>query len=401
MVYCTEQERLLIETQCTGSFATFGCASKASSIPSLREPASQPHFFVPSTLSSSSASASVLSSSSSPHKPLPTLPHKNNPLFSTPRKLDDDFASSGGETPKSPEHRDIDFDSDATPDTMGFRSKSSTLDTMTRPVFTAGGKPAPVAEHRERRQSWWRGVIRSSPLGNSNSNSTSNSSGPRAKGDEYSHAAERKILKNRRRKQNLALQRRDSASDSDADADGSHAGKALRKATTNNNNKLASSDPSNDPQLDKPHWLYTFFGFLTAHPTLPHILSFYAQLLLNLFLIVSIMYIAYSFWATIRADVDKKSTEAIADLLAEMAVCAQQYTANRCDRATRVPAMEVVCTNWEKCMNQDPRNVGRARVSAHTFAEIFNSFIEPISYKAMVSFFFFFFFSLPCLLLDH
>jgi Di-sulfide bridge nucleocytoplasmic transport domain len=38
-------------------------------------------------------------------------------------------------------------------------------------------------------------------------------------------------------------------------------------------------------------------------------------------------------------------------------------------------------------MNRDPTVVGRARVSAETFAEIVNSFIEPISYKTMVSLF--------------
>lgn len=36
-------------------------------------------------------------------------------------------------------------------------------------------------------------------------------------------------------------------------------------------------------------------------------------------------------------------------------------------------------------MNRDPTVVGRAKVSAETFAEIINSFIEPISYKTMVS----------------
>lgn len=46
--------------------------------------------------------------------------------------------------------------------------------------------------------------------------------------------------------------------------------------------------------------------------------------------------------------------------------------------------MEKACVAWEKCMNRDPTVVGRARVSAETFAEIINSFIEPISYKTMV-----------------
>ena len=118
---------------------------------------------------------------------------------------------------------------------------------------------------------------------------------------------------------------------------------------------------------------------------LPHTLSLYTQFLLNIFAVLFIMYIGWSFWATIRSDVDKKSEEAAAETLAEMAVCAREYVANRCERDLRVPAMEAVCNNWEKCMNRDPGSVGRARVSAHTFAEIVNSFIEPISIKAMVS----------------
>ena len=68
-----------------------------------------------------------------------------------------------------------------------------------------------------------------------------------------------------------------------------------------------------------------------------------------------------------------------------MAVCSKEYLENRCAPNTRVPAMEKACLAWEKCMNRDPTVVGRARVSAETFAEIVNSFIEPISYKTMVS----------------
>jgi hypothetical protein len=71
-----------------------------------------------------------------------------------------------------------------------------------------------------------------------------------------------------------------------------------------------------------------------------------------------------------------------------MAVCSKEYLENRCAPNTRVPAMEKACLAWEKCMNRDPTVVGRARVSAETFAEIINSFIEPISYKTMVNLFY-------------
>ena len=46
--------------------------------------------------------------------------------------------------------------------------------------------------------------------------------------------------------------------------------------------------------------------------------------------------------------------------------------------------MEPYCLDWARCKARDPYKVARAKVSAHTFAEIFNSFVEPISYKAML-----------------
>ena len=131
-------------------------------------------------------------------------------------------------------------------------------------------------------------------------------------------------------------------------------------------------------------WMASIVRNIVANPVLPHILSFYVQLLWNVFLCFFFMYILYSFWQTIRQDVDMKSEELAAKTMAEMTVCAREYVQNKCDRDSRVPAMEMLCENWENCMTRDPHKVGRAKVSAHTFAEIFNSFIEPISYKAMV-----------------
>jgi hypothetical protein len=125
---------------------------------------------------------------------------------------------------------------------------------------------------------------------------------------------------------------------------------------------------------------------IESRPSLPYILSYYAQLLLNYFLVFFVIYLVWNFFLTIRADVDKASEAAAASVLAEMAQCAQQYAENRCAKDMRVPAMETICQSWETCMNRDPSQVGRARVSAHTFAEIFNSFVEPISWKAMVCF---------------
>ena len=67
----------------------------------------------------------------------------------------------------------------------------------------------------------------------------------------------------------------------------------------------------------------------------------------------------------------------------EISACAKNYAENRCEPSVRVPAMEKTCVIWETCMNRDPAVIGRAKVSAETFAEIINSFVERISYKTM------------------
>jgi hypothetical protein len=131
-------------------------------------------------------------------------------------------------------------------------------------------------------------------------------------------------------------------------------------------------------------WWSSFLNGIESHPNLPNILSYYAQLTLNFFLAGLAIYGLWSFWVTIQADVNKASEDATSLVVAEMLKCTKDYVDNGCTKSTRPPALEVVCDNWEHCMNRDPNSVGRAKISAHTFAQIFNSFIEPISYKAMV-----------------
>lgn len=43
----------------------------------------------------------------------------------------------------------------------------------------------------------------------------------------------------------------------------------------------------------------------------------------------------------------------------EIAVCSRHYMDNRCDPATRIPAMQETCSMWERCMRRDPSVVAR------------------------------------------
>lgn len=135
----------------------------------------------------------------------------------------------------------------------------------------------------------------------------------------------------------------------------------------------------------KPHWFGSILSGVESRPNLPSVLSTYLQLGLNLFLLMITIYMITMFFLTIRSDVDMASEKMKQEVVSEIAHCTQEYVANRCSKDMRVRAMEEQCNQWQLCMDMDPSLVGRARVSAKTFAQILDSFIEPISWKALVS----------------
>ncbi len=281
-------------------------------------------------------------------KPAPAF---RNPSFTTPRKIDIDF-SSGPENPSSPENAD---NEDTPEPARGAHPKTSNAITQ----FTGNNRP----DKKQHPLFGMYGRFAASP-----------GRGEVPRGNVYSNGITKRVRRQRRRdgaEREHRLTNRRASQDSDSEE--------RSRPSSSEGPKITNQAPTREIGL-----IPSVLSFIDTHPNLPHVLSFYAQLLLNVFLVFFFIYIIYSFWSTIRSDVDKASEEVAAETLAEMAVCAREYVENRCDRESRVPAMERVCDNWEKCMNKDPNSVGRATVSAHTFAHIFNSFIEPISYKAMV-----------------
>jgi len=71
--------------------------------------------------------------------------------------------------------------------------------------------------------------------------------------------------------------------------------------------------------------------------------------------------------------------EAESDIL----LCDKHYHENRCSPQERVRELEKKCLSWEVCKARNPKDIGWSKISAETFAEILNSFVEPISYKTM------------------
>ncbi|KAE8441732.1 hypothetical protein EG329_004518 [Mollisiaceae sp. DMI_Dod_QoI] len=285
---------------------------------------------------SSQPSSSFVAASSAP------APSFRNPSFTTPRKpFDQELFSevSGAET--SPADN---ADAEDTPDLPKNNH------TMT--VFSSGAVKQPVFGR------YGAGFLGSSP------------GRAEQRRGKYANAIVNKVRKRKRIDRDYALIR----GQRDVTESESEEGESRPRSRKE---KHAKQEP-------QPGWWASVFNYIESHPNLPNVLSFYAQLGVNTFIAGLTIFGIYTFWMTVRADVDKASENERALVLTEIAACAKDFVDNGCGSDRRVPALKAVCENWEHCMNRDPNSIGRARVSAHTFAQIFNSFIEPISYKAMI-----------------
>lgn len=254
--------------------------------------------------------------------------------FKTPRKIDLDF-SSGAENPSSPDFAD----NDETPEKP---SKSNRRDSL----FNFYGRFAP---------SPGRGEI------------------PRS--NKFSNVLVNRVHKRRRREREIDRHLRRHSDDSIGDAPHGQRG-----------SNSSQPKPTETPINHEIPFFSRLFTFLETHPHIPRILSYYAQFAFNLAIASITLYIIITFLLAIKGDFDNANTDASADILAEMSSCAKNFVENRCsgEEGRRLPALEVVCDNWERCMNRDPAKSRRVKVSAQTLAEIFNSFIEPIGFKTMV-----------------
>lgn len=116
----------------------------------------------------------------------------------------------------------------------------------------------------------------------------------------------------------------------------------------------------------------------------PETLLTYTQVLFNLSILVVFLYLLFNIVLTIQHDVSQKVREYELDYLGEISSCEARYTSNRCGSDMQAPALSEACEAWRRCASRDPTVVGRARVTAETFAEILNGFVDVVSWKTML-----------------
>ncbi|KAF7713946.1 Uncharacterized protein PECH_000731 [Penicillium ucsense] len=302
------------------------------SIPALRPPNSQSSFlFSPPRQQAATQSQSSIF---------------GQPAFMTPRKLEVDF-SSGAENFSSPEIAD----NEETPEqqTRGTRRNS---------LFNQYGRFAP---------SPGRGEI------------------PRK--NVYSRAAARKVQKRRTRTRDRAIEREVQLDDGDEDDDSDRPGSNEGRIEKKRRQKIA--EPGTAPSQSSSARMGFFKQVLTLleeHPNVPAILSWWAQLVVNLSLFSLAVWMVFSFVAEIRNEFDAVASKEMDSILHSIAECMQRYEDNRCAAGNLVPGLIPICAADRKCMDTDPTHVRRAMLSARTMAQIIDSFIEPISWKAIIIF---------------
>lgn len=117
---------------------------------------------------------------------------------------------------------------------------------------------------------------------------------------------------------------------------------------------------------------------------LPYILLSYLQLLTNTLLSAFALHLLVVMVQAVRNDVSLKMAQETNSLLVEIALCQRAYHENFCNPIDRVPALEKMCEYWEKCMAQNPTQMGnRSLIGAYTLGVILNSLVEPMGLKVL------------------
>jgi hypothetical protein len=125
--------------------------------------------------------------------------------------------------------------------------------------------------------------------------------------------------------------------------------------------------------------------WLEMHRDIPEVVSSYLQMFVHASWVLLAIYILFSCFRIVRQDLDNRVQESVAVAASKIQECSLNYITNRCNPDLRVPAMEAICAQWERCMNDDPNKVGRSSVSAAMLAEILNSFVSELHWKTMVN----------------
>ncbi|CAI4039050.1 hypothetical protein SMKI_07G0170 [Saccharomyces mikatae IFO 1815] len=119
----------------------------------------------------------------------------------------------------------------------------------------------------------------------------------------------------------------------------------------------------------------------------PGLIAEYIQLLFNFIIGMITLSLVIKFILLIRNDVNLKLEHDVREALDKIATCKSNYYRNQCEPHMRVPALEVRCDEWSKCMNDKilpGSDYQWAKAWARTLAEVINAFFEAFSIRSFL-----------------
>ncbi|KAF9929462.1 hypothetical protein FBU30_001535 [Linnemannia zychae] len=147
-----------------------------------------------------------------------------------------------------------------------------------------------------------------------------------------------------------------------------------RRFTDHNAMDSHRSDRASSPQQSQGRvW--------SENVDLPYILAGYVQVVMNSIFVGITLYIIYNFITTIQSDVTIRAEDEFNRQQQIIRKCDEDYIANKCHDP--VPILKSYCEEILACKNKPLPRIERSTVAAQTFALIFNSFVNTITYKTM------------------
>ncbi|OQS54139.1 BRR6 [Ecytonucleospora hepatopenaei] len=117
----------------------------------------------------------------------------------------------------------------------------------------------------------------------------------------------------------------------------------------------------------------------------PNMLIGYIHVILNLFVTCCFIYIFGFMIYFLKIDVMYKINERREIMKGIITNTKTKYAINKCDPATRVPAMEKQCAEWENILKNGFSALNYTKIIIELIAGAIDSFVSKITYKTLIT----------------
>ncbi|KAI8446825.1 Brl1/Brr6 domain-containing protein, partial [Phakopsora pachyrhizi] len=111
----------------------------------------------------------------------------------------------------------------------------------------------------------------------------------------------------------------------------------------------------------------------------------YVHLFCKLLTIASVIYGTFNIIRIFCNDINNQFNEYYDQIQEDIEICTNNFFLNHCvPLEIQTEFMAQYCSAWERCKNQDPRQIYKTRIIAESIARVMNTFVETMSWKTIV-----------------